>query len=96
MAETVRISRGAKQLLEELRARLLLEAGVRVTLQELVDAAVALAAARSEELLEILGGRKRRLSPEEAERLLDELSFDGGPEDVEEDLERTLYAGGTG
>ncbi len=96
MAETVRISRGAKQLLEELRARLLLEAGVRVTLQELVDAAVALAAARSEELVKMLGGRGRRLSLEEAERLLDELSIDGGPEDVEEDLERTLYAGSTG
>jgi len=94
-SETVRVSSHTKRVLEELRARLTLETGRRLSLQELVDAAVAVAARRRNELLRELG-LWRPLSREEAERLLDELTIDADVEDVEEDLDRVLYGGGAG
>lgn len=89
-SETVRVSRETRRLLERLRASLALETGRRVTIQEIVDAAVSIAARRREELLRELGGW-RPLAREEAERLLDELAIDADVEDVEKDLREALY-----
>ena len=89
-SETVRVSRRTRRLLERLRASVALETGRKVTLQEIVDAAVAVAARRREELLRELGAW-RPLPREEAERLLDELAIDADVEDVEKDLREALY-----
>lgn len=89
-SETVRIGRLARRRLEELRARLSLETGRRFTLQEIVDAAILLAARMPEELMKELGLWKP-LERGEAERLLAEYELDADVEDVEEDLRRVLY-----
>ena len=65
-SETVRVSSITRRRLEELRARLVLETGRRYTIQEIVDAAVAVAARMRDELLRELGGWKP-LRREEAE-----------------------------
>ncbi len=92
-SETVRVSRRTRQLLERLRASVTLETGRKVTIQEIVDAAVSIAARRREELLRELGAW-RPLAREEAERLLDELAIDADVEDVERDLREALYSDG--
>jgi hypothetical protein len=89
-SETVRVSRETKRLLEELRARIVLETGRRPSIQEIVDAAVAIAAERRDELLRRLGAW-RPLTVEEAERLLEEHEISLPCSDVVEDMERALY-----
>ena len=89
-SETVRVSSITRRRLEELRARLVLETGRRYTIQEIVDAAVAVAARMRDELLRELGVWKP-LRREEAEKLLDTYSVDIPVEDVEEDIDRVLY-----
>lgn len=95
VSETVRVSRHTRRRLEELRARLVLETGRRYTIQELVDAAVALAARMRDELLRELGAWSP-LSPEEAEKLLDEHTVELPVDDVEEDIDKVLYGEHTG
>ncbi len=89
VAQSVKLSAEAKRLLEELQARLLLETGKRYTLQDILSAAVRLAAKRRAELLAELEGW-RPLSKEEAESLLDEYSFEG-PEESSLEVDRVLY-----
>lgn len=94
-SEVVRVSREAKRELERLQARLVIEAGRKYSLQELVDAAIRVALRRQEELLEELG-EWRPLSREEAEKLLDMYSIDADVEDVEKDMKEVLYPEHTG
>ncbi|ABM80520.1 hypothetical protein [Hyperthermus butylicus] len=89
------MSRITRQRLEELRARLVLETGKRYTIQEIVDAAVAIAARMRDELLRELGAWEP-LSRDEAEKLLDMYSIDLPVEDVEEDIDKVLYGELTG
>ena len=84
-SEIVRISREAKRELKRLQARLVIEAGRKYSLRELVDAAIRVALRRQEELLEALG-EWRPLSKEEAEKLLDIYSIDADVEDIEKDM----------
>ncbi len=91
----MRVSREAKRELERLQARLVIEAGHKYSLQELVDAAIRVALRRQEELFEELG-EWRPLSREEAEKLLDMYSIDAGVEDVEKDMKEVLYPEHTG
>ena len=96
-AQSVKLSVEAKRLLEELQARLLLETGKRYTLQDILSAAVRLAWRRRGELLAELEGW-RPLGREEAEKLLEEYSFEG-PEDASLEVDRVLYGwedGGAG
>ena len=88
-AQSVKLSMEAKRMLEELQARLLLETGKRYTLQDILSAAVRLAARRRGELIAELEGW-RPLSGEEAEKLLEEYSFEG-PEDASTEVDRVLY-----
>jgi len=95
VSETVRISGSARKLLEELRARIVLETGKRITLQDIVDAAIHLASRRRDELLRELG-LWRPLSRREAEKLLDEHTIGLEVDDVERDMREVLYAEHTG
>ena len=90
-AASVKLDPASKRLLEELQARLLLETGRRYRLQDILAAAVRLAARRRDELLAELEGGWRPLTREEAERLLDKYSFDGGPEDASREIDEVLY-----
>ena len=91
----MRVSREAKRELERLQARLVIEAGRKYSLQELVDAAIRVALRRQEELLEELG-EWRPLGRGEAEKLLDMYSIDADVEDVEKDMKEVLYPEHTG
>ncbi|AEM39000.1 hypothetical protein Pyrfu_1134 [Pyrolobus fumarii 1A] len=88
---SVKIDAAAKRVLEELQARLLLETGVKFNLQDILAAAVRLAARRRGELIAELMGGWRPLRGEEAEELLREYSFEG-PEDASEEVDRVLYS----
>jgi len=87
---SVKLDAASKRLLEELQARLLLETGVRYRLQDILAAAVRLAARRRDEVLAELQGGWRPLAGEEAEKLLEEYSFDG-PEDASAEIDEVLY-----
>lgn len=89
-AVSVKIDAASKRLLEELQARLLLEAGERYSLQEILAAAVRLAARRRGELLAELRGGWRPMSAEEASRLIEEYGFEG-PEDASTEIDEVLY-----
>ncbi len=87
---SVRITRSAKRLLEELQARIAFETGKRYNLQDILAASVRVAARHRNELIEELEGAWRPLRPEEAERLLEELSFEG-PREASREVDRVLY-----
>ena len=87
---SVKLDSAAKKLLEELQARLQLETGTRYRLQDILAASLRVAAKRRGELLAELQGGWKPLSPEEAEKLLDEYSFEG-PEDASTEIDEVLY-----
>jgi len=88
---SVKLDPESKRLLDELQARLLLETGKRHRLQDILAAALRLAARKRGELLEELEARDwKPLSPEEAEKLLDELSFEAAP-DASTSIDEALY-----
>ena len=87
---SVKLDPASKKLLEELQARLQLETGTRYRMQDILAASLRVAAKRRGELLAELQGGWKPLSPEEAERLLDEYSFEG-PEDASSRIDEVLY-----
>ncbi len=87
---SVKLDSTAKRLLEELQARILLETGVRYRLQDILAAALRLAARRRDEILAELQGGWKPLSPEEAEKLLEEYSFEG-PREASKEIDKVLY-----
>jgi len=90
-ATSIKLDPESKRLLDELQARLLLETGEKHRLQDIVAAALRLAARRRGELLDELGAAGWRPLPRrEAERLLDELSFEAG-EDASTSVDEALY-----
>ena len=91
-ATTIKVDREVKALLDELQASISSETGRRPRLQDIVAAALRVAARRREELLrELEGAEWRPMGRGEAERLLDELSFEG-PEDASERVDEALYS----
>ena len=72
---SVRLSREGKELLEKLQALVEYRLGKRYSLQDVLDAAVKLAARRIAELVTELEGGGGRFSRSEAEKLLEEASF---------------------
>ncbi len=87
---SVKLPRAAKRLLEELQARIAIETGTRYNLQDILAASIRVAARHSGELIEELKGGWRPMSPEEAEKLLEELSFEG-PREASREVDRVLY-----
>ena len=87
---SVKLDPASKKLLEELQARLQLETGTRYRMQDILAASLRVAAKRRGELLSELQGGWKPLSPEEAESLLDEYSFEG-PEDASTEIDEVLY-----
>jgi len=88
---SVKLDTASKKLLEELQAKILLETGVRYRLQDILAAALRLAAKKREEILAELQGGWKPLSPREAEELLEEHSFEG-PEDASTGIDEALYS----
>jgi hypothetical protein len=86
----VKLDPGSKRILDELQARLLLETGRRHRLQDILAAAIRVAARRREELLRELSEEWKPLARSEAEKLLDELSFDAD-EDASTRVDEALY-----
>ncbi len=87
---SVKLDKASKRLLEELQARILLDTGMRYKLQDILAAALRLAARRRDEVLAELQGGWKPLSSEEAEKLLEEYSFEG-PEDASTEIDEVLY-----
>ncbi|BES82889.1 hypothetical protein [Pyrodictium abyssi] len=88
---SVKLDTASKKLLEELQARILLETGVRYRLQDILAAALRLAAKKRDEIIAELQGGWKPLSPKEAEKLLEEHSFEG-PEDASTRIDEVLYS----
>ena len=80
MLQSVKIDAASKRLLEELQARLVLETGKRYRMQDILAAALWAAARRRSELIAELDGGWKPLDEREAEKLLEDYSFEG-PED---------------
>ncbi len=89
-ATTVKLSRDMRELLEKLRAEIMLKYGERLSVQSLLEAAIRLAWRRREELARELGAWKP-LSREDAEKLLDEAETDLGVTETVDDIDRVVY-----
>ncbi len=90
MLQSVKIDVASKRLLEELQARLVLETGKRYRLQDILAAALRLAAKRRAELIAELEGGWEPLNEQQVEKLFEELSFEG-PEDASVKIDEVLY-----
>ncbi len=85
---TVKVSRGAKELLERLRSMAAVELGVEPRLQDVIEAAARLALRRREEFLEELGA----WTPvEDPEKLLERLSVDLGVRNSHAEVDEVVY-----
>ena len=90
MSTSVKMSESAKSRLEELQAEIRLEAGRRITQQELLDRLVSDAYASKEELIDSYRGEWEGLSEEEIERWLSGTIASGDPVE-EEGVDEALY-----
>jgi hypothetical protein len=93
MSTTVRIREADKQVLDELQARIRLESGERVPLEEVLHRVLDFARDHEDELVDRYPPPD--LSDEELERIM-EISWDFGEETREEDIDETLYGGEDG
>lgn len=90
MATSVKIGEETKDRLEQLQAKIRLEAGKKVTQQELLARLVAVAFETQEEFIDTFRDDWEGLSEEEIEQWLSGTTASGNPVD-EEDIDQAIY-----